>query len=253
MREARHTLGDRERVDDLLRVLPSGLESILDVGTRDGYIANRMAETVGHVVALDLELPVIKDPRPNIMAVQGNGAALPFRDGAFEAVLCSEVLEHIPGTILGQACRELSRVARRYLLIGVPYRQDLRLGRPRCGACGGSNPPWGHVNSFDEQSVVGHFPGWRQSTLSLVGNGGQSTSSVAAGLMALAGSPYGSYEQEERCFFCGAELVAPDIGTLGLGRRVLAGLSLRLTALQNMALGVRPSWMHILLVREGAA
>lgn len=249
MRKARNSEGDKARVQDLLRLLPAAPESVLDVGTRDGYIANRIAASAGQVVALDLEPLRVKDPRPNLHAVQGTGAALPFRDGTFEGVLCSEVLEHVPAGILGQVCRELGRVARRFMLIGVPFRQDLRLGRPRCSACGKTTPPWGHVNSFDERSIVELFPGWRRAELSLVGSGGESTTALAAWLMDMAGNPYGSYGQEEPCAHCGARLVAPDIRSLGLTRRVLAGLSLRLTGLHMRLAGTQPSWMHVLLVK----
>ncbi|MEI6453788.1 MAG: class I SAM-dependent methyltransferase [Actinomycetes bacterium] len=43
-------------------------------------------------------------------AVQGNALSLPFPDGAFDRVICSEVLEHIPDD--EGAMRELARVLR---------------------------------------------------------------------------------------------------------------------------------------------
>ena len=65
-----------------------------------------------------------------------NAADLPFPDAAFDMVTCAEVIEHIPSPALERACREMARVARRYVLVGVPYRQDLRHGRTTCAACG---------------------------------------------------------------------------------------------------------------------
>ena len=43
-------------------------------------------------------------------AVQGDAVHLPFRDGAFDRVICSEVLEHIPDDLA--VMRELARVLR---------------------------------------------------------------------------------------------------------------------------------------------
>ena len=42
----------------------------------------------------------------------------------------------------------------------MPYKQDLRVARTTCGLCGKTNPPWGHVNRFDEvrlQSLFSEF------------------------------------------------------------------------------------------------
>jgi hypothetical protein len=48
-------------------------------------------------------------------AVTLNLASLPFADGAFDAVVCSEVLEHLVCPV--EAVSELMRVARRYLIV----------------------------------------------------------------------------------------------------------------------------------------
>jgi hypothetical protein len=70
---------------------------------------------------------------------------LGFADDFFDFVLCAEVLEHIPTASLSRACSELGRVSKHYVLIGVPYRQDIRVGRTTCWSCRKKNPPWGHI------------------------------------------------------------------------------------------------------------
>src|SRR6266540_122245 len=120
--EYRDSESERKRIADLVRLLPGNLDSVLDIGARDGFISKLLTGHFPNVTALDL-------------------------------VFCAEVIEHIPSRTLARACGELSRVAREYLLIGVPYKQDLRVGRLTCHACGKKNPPWGRVNSFDENSL----------------------------------------------------------------------------------------------------
>jgi SAM-dependent methyltransferase len=48
------------------------------------------------------------------------GDELPFSDGAFDFVLASHVIEHIPDPIA--ALKEWARVARRYIVLVVPHR-----------------------------------------------------------------------------------------------------------------------------------
>jgi SAM-dependent methyltransferase len=52
--------------------------------------------------------------------VVAEGDDLPFPDGAFDFVLASHVLEHLPDPI--RALREWQRVARRYLFVVLPHR-----------------------------------------------------------------------------------------------------------------------------------
>src|SRR5580658_5701608 len=124
--------------------MPLGRTSILEIGARDGYHSRPLTERFAEVTALDLEKPTFEFP--GVITVAGDATKLQFADSSFDCVLCAEVLEHIPA--LEQACRELARVVRHELIIGVPFRQDTRSGRTTCRNCGKTNPPWAHVNSF---------------------------------------------------------------------------------------------------------
>ena len=59
---------------------------------------------------------------------------LTFEDMSFDALMSLEVLEHVPA--VERACKEIARVARHEVVIGVPYKQDTRLGRTKCSNCG---------------------------------------------------------------------------------------------------------------------
>src|SRR5262245_18900113 len=189
--EYRNSESGRMRVADLTRLLPSNLDSALDVGARDGFISKLLVGHFPNVTALDMEEPRIDGER--IRCVKGDVTGLNFPDASFDLVLCAEVLEHLPGRTLARACGELSRVAREYLLIGVPYKQDLRVGRLTCRACGKKNPPWGHVNSFDEDRLKELFFEFKVDGLSFVGEVVAWTNPFSTFLMDLAGNPYGSY------------------------------------------------------------
>ena len=83
---------------------------------------------------------------------------MPFDDGQFELVLCTEVLEHIsePETAL----TELKRVSSEYLLISVPHEPWFQIGNLLAlnNICRLGNPP-DHVNHW---SYTG-FQSWINS------------------------------------------------------------------------------------------
>ncbi|MDZ4200146.1 MAG: class I SAM-dependent methyltransferase, partial [Kiritimatiellia bacterium] len=130
LQEYRNTPTEQQRTAELLRLLPDKGGSALDIGARDGFYSHLLAERFDEVVALDLAVPKVVHPK--VRNVKGNAACLEFPDRSFDLVFCAEVLEHLPEPTLSAACREIERVARGVILIGVPYKQDLRLGRTTC-------------------------------------------------------------------------------------------------------------------------
>jgi hypothetical protein len=233
---------EQTRVSSLLRLVPEGTRSCVDIGARDGFISCLLADRVDQVTALDLEQPRIDDNR--IRCVQGNAEALAFRDDEIDLVFCAEVLEHVPSPILEKACGEMARVARSHVLIGVPYKQDTRLGRTTCRNCGAKNPPWGHVNSFDEQRLHRLFPGLEPEAVEFVGQAESPTNALSVWLMDRAGNPYGTYDQDERCVHCGAGLKAPAARTLPQRLYTRAAVLTRV-ALNRWA-APHANWIHVL-------
>ena len=189
-----------EREGSLLSLVGSG-DTALDIGARDGHYSRLLTARFQRVVALDLTKPDISD----VECVAGDVTRLQFPDKSFEVVLCAEVLEHIPN--VRAAAREIARVATKRVVIGVPYRQDLRCGRHTCQHCGHINPAWGHVNSFDEQALTALFPSLTVEKIAYVGSytWGR-TNAVASWLMDRARNPAGGYG--EPCLRCG-EITKP--------------------------------------------
>jgi SAM-dependent methyltransferase len=78
-------------------------------------------------------------------------ARLPFKDGAFDAVICSEVLEHIPDS--RNAVRELVRVLRPggELVVSVPRYLPERI----CWALSEAyhNEPGGHIRIYKRKEL----------------------------------------------------------------------------------------------------
>jgi SAM-dependent methyltransferase len=214
---------------------------VLDVGARDGYLSRLLTERFEHVVALDLEKPTILHPR--IEPIKGNATALTFEDNSFDVVLCAEVLEHIPVPSLERACHEIGRVARLSVIVGVPYKQDIRCARTTCGACGNKNPPWGHVNTFDEPYLSELFRNLSVGKLSYVGTNYERTNALSVALLDFAGNPYGTYDQDEPCIHCGEPLRKPT------ARNTLQKLATKTAYLlnrsQRLVMSARADWIHV--------
>ena len=239
-----HLANEQLRMRELLQLMPAESQSVLEIGARDGRITRLLVERYPRVIALDLETPNLQ--LPNCELVKGNVCSLDYADNSIDFIVCTEVLEHVPD--LEQACHELARVAAKYLLVGVPFRQDTRLARTTCASCGTINPPWGHVNEFDEPKLLKLFPDMKPKTISFVGEKKARTNTISTALMDFAGNPWGMYIQEEPCVRCGAKLIPPNGMTTV--QRVAAALSYRLTLAQNIFTPKTPLWIHILFEKR---
>ncbi len=239
-----YTLAERERIDDLMRIVPKGQATALEIGARDGRITKLLTRHFEHVTALDLEKPPFKNER--VTPVKGDVRHLEFPACSFDCVFCTEVLEHVPG--VEQATSEIARVARQNIVIGVPFRQDTRVGRTTCRSCGKPNPPWGHINTFDETRLRKLFPNWVVVTRSFVGSNNSRGSVFSTWLQDQGGNPYGTYTQEEPCVHCGKKLLAPVERNLFSKIAVSAGV--RLQVLQSRMAKPRPNWIHMVLRRR---
>src|SRR5258706_7711502 len=244
----RQSQTERQRNEALSQMLPPSGVFALDVGARDGFFSFILAERFESVVALDLAPLLISHAR--VLCIQGDVTALPFAADAFDVTVCTEVLEHIAPNLLPRACAELTRVTRGHLLVGVPYNQDIRVGRTTCLQCGACNPPWGHVNTFDEARLRQMFGGMVVKDIWYVGVNADSTNFVSTYLMDKAGNPYGTYGQEERCIKCGAPLQAPAWRTLT--QKVLTKAAFLSRSATQRFRRPQPNWVHMLLGKSGS-
>ncbi len=101
------------RVARVARALAEGIgraRSLLDVGAGDGSVALAIGEKVGAARIEGVDVKV--RPETMIPVLAYDGETLPYEDGAFEAVVLSDVLHHCesPGRVLAEALRVASRV-----------------------------------------------------------------------------------------------------------------------------------------------
>jgi len=241
----RNSEQEMARTLDLLRILPRGRVSVLDIGARDGHFSRLLTRYFDFVTALDLERPTFE--HPSVTTVSGDVTSLRFPDASFDCVFCAEVLEHVPEVAL--AAREIARVARHEIVIGVPYKQDTRLGQTTCQACGRVNPAWGHINNFDGQRLRALFPGCGVVSQTFVGQTNEATNALSAWLMNMAGNPWGVYNQQEPCVHCGNSIGSPA-ETRTLLRRAGCSLAIAMNRVQQFFSPAHGNWIHMVFSKD---
>jgi SAM-dependent methyltransferase len=234
---------EQERTADLMRLVPRGYRTVLDAGSRDGYYSLQLVEYFDSVTSLDLSKPNVQHER--VTCVAGDLTKLSYPDQSFDVVLCSEVLEHIPA--LEKAVSEIKRVTRHAIVIGVPYKQDIRIGRATCAKCGNVSPPWGHVNAFDEARIAELFQPFRIVKQVLTGTDSESTNAVAAWFTDLGRNPYGIYGAEQQCMHCNSNLATEP--TRSFFHKVCGAVGVRLMKAQSAVSKSHANWIHTVFER----
>lgn len=99
---------------ELKRQLPSG-GTLLEVGSGSLGLGEFWR---GSFVGCDLSFP--SRPVSHMRPVLCSGLQLPFGDAAFDAVVISDVMEHVPPALRRQVVSEVLRVARKVAVFGYP-------------------------------------------------------------------------------------------------------------------------------------
>jgi ubiquinone/menaquinone biosynthesis C-methylase UbiE len=111
-------------------VAPLDPASVLEVGCGEGEVLARLEPVLpDRVAGVDLREEALELARERLAGValtQANAYSLDFENGEFDLVICAEVLEHLSEP--GAAIAELARVARRDVVISVPWEPWFRLG-----------------------------------------------------------------------------------------------------------------------------
>jgi SAM-dependent methyltransferase len=154
---------EEHRIRTSIKMIPSGIEKMLDVGCKNGDLLIGANDKFGQACGLDISGEAIKIARQNVAKAGLSKKiflkrvdvedGLPFSNDSFDMVTCVAVLEHLFNP--EKAVREMSRVLRRggYLIVGVPNiawfprRLALLFGfRPRTSWAEGWDG--GHLNYF---------------------------------------------------------------------------------------------------------
>lgn len=160
--------------------------SVLDVGCSHGYAVERLWQQGLRASGLDLsnvavELAIKSRGTPEHQCVppcftQGSATALPWANQSFDVIMSTDVLEHLPPADVPAAARELSRVAKKALVLKIAMKGDHvdNMQRQRAARYSNSTLPsnlhptarhpsfwWHHFKKVDPSWTVVGNPAWQ--------------------------------------------------------------------------------------------
>ncbi|MEN7538102.1 class I SAM-dependent methyltransferase [Aurantiacibacter flavus] len=139
---------DWRRLDWVLDQIPEDCRTILDVGTGPGALINTLAlsdrfEAVNGIDVRQYTKFVSLTDKFTLDIM--DATQMVFEDNQFDCVICMEVIEHLPDGKMEAAIAELRRVARKRLIMSVPFKEPEPL-------------PHYHLQRFDEERIQRVFP-----------------------------------------------------------------------------------------------
>jgi len=127
-------------------------KTVLDAGCGEGFTLNKlMSNQIGQItegVEYTKEAIALgKKLFPNANIKQGSIYDLPYKDGSFDLVVCTEVLEHLENP--QKALLEITRLSKKYIILSVPNEPFFMLSnflRGKNLSRLGNDP--GHINHW---------------------------------------------------------------------------------------------------------
>jgi ubiquinone/menaquinone biosynthesis C-methylase UbiE len=153
--------GNAARLKFLMHQLPPSGQRVLNIGVGNGCLEKMIRARSKHDIhSLDPSAVAIERLQTEIgmdgdHAKVGYSQAIPFPDSTFDAVIMSEVVEHLEDSVIAETLREISRVLRpRGHYIGtVPADEKLEDSQVVCPKCGELFHRVGHVQSFSRERL----------------------------------------------------------------------------------------------------
>lgn len=143
----------QERLNKIVDVIPSDVQTVLDIGCGNGYLINFLLENKKYkkLVGLDISSKALRYIKTE--KILGDIINLPFQEDSFDLIVCSEIIEHLTEEDFIKAISEVQRVSKKYILITVPNKEILEHSFVRCPDCHCCFNSDFHMRNFNKKKL----------------------------------------------------------------------------------------------------
>lgn len=149
----------KQKLEIIKNWIPKDVESIIDVGCGNGIISNYLAQSYA-VTGIDISETALKEVKTS--KIQCSATDIPVPEKSFDLAFSSEMLEHLNDSDLSKAVSEMQRIAKKYILVSVPYQEQLAKSFLKCDSCGRVYHAYGHLHCFSVSMLRELFPQFEQ-------------------------------------------------------------------------------------------
>lgn len=161
---ARGALSDpsnQRRVNEVAKLVPADVRTLIDVGCGNGAFGHQLMKQRPDIVITGVDRSKSALAHVEFEKLQASIDAIPVQDRSFDCATCLQVIEHLPVDVYTRAISELRRIARTYIIIGVPYDEDIEANSTTCPSCRTRFNVDLHLSRFDEERMRTLLPGFR--------------------------------------------------------------------------------------------
>lgn len=124
-----------QRIEYTASLVPEDVLSIADIGCGNGLFLKRVRTLRPALVTIGIDRSQEALRHVDGERLIGDVTEIPLGDRSYDCVVCSQVLEHIPVPVYRSALAQLTRISKKYVIVSVPYAEDLRAAETSCPSC----------------------------------------------------------------------------------------------------------------------
>lgn len=152
--------GNMARIYATIDLIPDDVKLMADIGCGNGVFIKNITQKRSNIrtVGIDRSEEALKYVDGEKLV--GDISDIPAQSDSYDCVTCLQVLEHIPTNNYNLALAELSRVSRKYIIIGVPYKEKIEQNVTECPQCKTIFNVNLHLRSYNDVDMENLFKGF---------------------------------------------------------------------------------------------
>ena len=156
-----------EKIELTLSFIKADIQSVLDAACGNGIFTNYLKQKRHElkVVGFDRSEQALKYVKTEKFIASID--SIPLENESFDCVIAHDVIEHLPVETYEKALFELSRVTKKYIIVGVPYKEKISDNVTYCPSCLSIFNYDLHLRSFDDNKLKQLFLSYGFENLSI--------------------------------------------------------------------------------------